>query len=106
MAISQRIVCLTLLGVFASIPVAAGESVPTFTRDVAPIFYENCVSCHRPGEFAPMSLITYDDARPWARAIKQRVEAREMPPWDAEPGHQTYVNDASLSLNEIQTISA
>jgi hypothetical protein len=45
-----------------------------------------------------MSLIDYDDARPWARAIKQRVEAREMPPWDAEPGHQEYVNDASLSL--------
>jgi len=105
-AVTERIVCLTLLGVFASIPVTAGESAPTFTRDVAPIFYENCVSCHRPGEFAPMSLITYDDARPWARAIKQRVEAREMPPWDAEPGHQTYVNDASLSLNEIQTISA
>ena len=89
------VVTLSLgLGVSASAEEAAG--VPTFTKDVAPIFFGNCVSCHRTGEFAPMSLMTYDDARPWARAIKQRVEAREMPPWYAEPGHQTYVNDASL----------
>jgi hypothetical protein len=64
---------------------------------VAPIFYGNCVACHRAGEFAPMSLMSYDDARPWARAIKQRVTAREMPPWNAEPGHQEYANDARLS---------
>ena len=99
------VVTLSLgLGVSASAEEAAG--VPTFTKDVAPIFFDNCVSCHRTGEFAPMSLMTYDDARPWARAIKQRVEAREMPPWYAEPGHQTYVNDASLTDDDVHTIAA
>src|SRR5437879_3133363 len=58
-----------------------GRSPVTFTKDVAPILQRSCVTCHRPGEMAPMSLMTYDDARPWARAIKTRVESREMPPW-------------------------
>src|SRR5499433_4244228 len=53
----------------------------TFTKDVAPIFYRSCVRCHRPDEIAPMSLLTYNEARPWARAIKERVLKREMPPW-------------------------
>src|SRR5437763_471784 len=53
----------------------------TFTKDVAPIFFRSCVRCHRPDEIAPMSLLTYNDARPWARAIKERVSRREMPPW-------------------------
>ena len=97
---------VTLLGLAPAAPAGADEAVPTFSKDVAPIFHEHCVACHRTGEFAPMSLMTYDDARPWARAIKQRVEAREMPPWYAEPGHQAYVNDASLSAGEIGTISA
>ena len=95
-----------ILALVVAVPAIAEEATPTFTKDVAPIFYENCVACHRNGEFAPMSLMTYDDARPWARAIKQRVEAREMPPWYAEPGHQEYVNDASLALDEISTIAA
>jgi hypothetical protein len=59
---------------------AAAPSVPTFTRDVAPILYQRCVSCHRQGEVAPMALLTYEDARPWAKAIKQKVIRREMPP--------------------------
>ena len=94
------------LGLAAAVPAGAEEAVPTFTKDVAPIFYEHCVACHRTGEFAPMPLMTYDDARPWARSVKQRVEGREMPPWYAEPGHQTYANDASLSTEEIATIAA
>ena len=56
---------------------------PTFSKDVAPILYSNCVVCHRPGEVAPMSLITYQNVRPWARAIKNKVVAHEMPPWGA-----------------------
>ena len=52
--------------------------VPTFTTDVAPILYKNCVSCHRPGEMGPMSLVTYSEARPWARAIRERVIARSL----------------------------
>ena len=60
-------------------------SAPTFSRDVAPILYKNCVGCHRPGEIAPMSLLTYAEARPWARAMTRRVTEGNMPPWHADP---------------------
>src|SRR5438067_12939176 len=78
----------------------------TFTKDVAPILYRSCVRCHRPDEIAPMSLLTYNDARPWARAIKERVLKREMPPWflDKTIGIQKYQNDPSLTDEEIATI--
>src|SRR5437870_6502143 len=78
----------------------------TFTKDVAPIFYRSCVRCHRPDEIAPMSLLTYNDARPWARAIKERVSKREMPPWflDKRIGIQHFKNDRSLSDEEIAII--
>ena len=73
--------------------------VPTFAKDVAPIFYRSCVNCHRPGQIAPMSLLTYEDARPWARSIKERVARREMPPWhiDKTVGIKEYKDDPSLS---------
>ena len=61
------------------------EKDVTFSRDVAPIVYNNCVYCHRPGEVAPFSLLTYQSARPWARAIKRMVAERRMPPWLADP---------------------
>ena len=83
----------------------AGRTV-TFNRDVAPIFYRNCVSCHRPEEIGPMSLVTYKDARPWARAIREKVVAREMPPWHADPQVGEFSNDARLSEQEIATIAA
>jgi len=78
----------------------------TFSRDVAPIFQQKCQICHRPGTTAPMSLLTYEEARPWARAIKQRVKAREMPPWSvsADRGIGRFKNDRSLTDREIQTI--
>ena len=79
---------------------------PTFTKDVAPILYKNCVACHRPNHLAPMSLITYDDTRPWARAVKAKVVAREMPPWGADSSVRTYKNDPSLSQAEIEVIVA
>jgi hypothetical protein len=86
-------------------PAAAGGDDPaTFTRDVAPILYKHCVECHRPTMFAPMSLITYEEARPWARAIKQRVSARTMPPWGADPTIGTFRNDPRLTDREISTI--
>jgi len=83
-------------------------AVPTFTRDVAPILFKSCASCHRPGEIAPMSLLSYADARPWARAIKQKVVSREMPPWYADPHFSavTFRNDRSLSQKEIDAIAA
>ncbi len=84
---------------------AAAQEV-TFARDVAPILYENCVTCHREGSFAPMSLLTYEDARRYARAIGYRVANRQMPPYhvDRTVGIQSFANDVSLSDDEIQTI--
>lgn len=79
----------------------------TFTRDVMPILQEHCQTCHRAGTFAPMSLMTYEEARPWARSIKQKVLAREMPPWfiDKNVGVQHFSNDASLTDQEIAIIA-
>jgi hypothetical protein len=85
---------------------AAADAPVTFTKDVAPILYKSCVECHRPTMFAPMSLTTYEEARPWARSIKQRVVARVMPPWGADPAHGVFKNDPSLTPREIDTISA
>jgi hypothetical protein len=70
---------------------------PTFAKDVAPVLYKNCVGCHRPGEMGPMSLVTYQDARPWARSIRDRVVARSMPPWFADPHYGTFSNDPTLT---------
>ena len=80
----------------------------TFTKDVKPILQANCEACHRPGAIAPMALLTYQDVRPWARAIKQRVTNREMPPWpyDRTVGIQELKYDRALSDQEIQTIAA
>ena len=78
----------------------------TFARDVAPILQENCQSCHRPGGMGPMPLVTYEDARPFAPLIRDRVENRRMPPWYIEPGIgvQDFKNDISLSDDQIRTI--
>jgi hypothetical protein len=96
--------------VFTSGPVAAqgaSAGAPTFNKDVAPIVYSKCASCHREGEVAPMSLITYEQVRPWARAIKNKVIAREMPPWGADPKETLPMrNDISLSDAQIQTMVA
>jgi len=82
------------------------ESGPTFTKDVAPIFYAKCVSCHRPGEVAPMSLITFRDVRPWASAIREKVTTRVMPPWHADRQYGSFRNDLSLTQREIDTIAS
>jgi mono/diheme cytochrome c family protein len=97
---------LLVLGAASLASAEAAEGTPTFTKDVAPILYENCVACHRPNHLAPMSLMTYDDARPWARAVKTKVLAREMPPWGADSSVRAYKNDTSLTQAEIDTISA
>ena len=78
----------------------------TFNRDVLPVLQRSCQQCHRPGTGAPMSLLTYEDVRPWARAIRERVVARQMPPWHADRSIGTYVADPSLSDREITTIAA
>jgi hypothetical protein len=81
-------------------------SSPVFTRDVAPILQDKCQACHRPGYIAPMAFMTYEQTRPWAKSIKARVAARQMPPWhiDKTVGIQHFKNDRSLSDAEIDTI--
>lgn len=76
----------------------------TFHRDVLPILQDNCQSCHRPGQIGPFSLLDYRGTRPWARAIRDRVIKREMPPWFADPHYGKFANDTSLSQQEIDTI--
>src|SRR5579872_2133850 len=78
----------------------------TFTKDIAPIFQAKCEECHRKDSMAPMSLVTYQEARPWARSIKERVAQRQMPPWhlDKTVGIQKFQNDRSLSDEQIATI--
>src|SRR5262249_40435722 len=85
---------------------ATAQAQVTFTKDVAPIFQERCQICHRPGTFAPMSLLTYEEARPWAKSIKEKILKREMPPWhiDKNVGIQRFSNDISLSDEEIAVI--
>ncbi len=85
---------------------AAGDA--TFARDVAPILQRSCQTCHRSGSMAPMSLVTYQETRPWARAIKEKVANRIMPPWhlDKTVGIQEFKNDISLSDEEIATVVA
>jgi len=79
----------------------------TFTKDIAPIFQERCQECHRPGSIAPMSLLTYEETRPWAKSIRQRVIQRQMPPWHIDPsvGVQKFKNDISLTSDQINTIA-
>jgi len=77
---------------------------PTFSKDVAPILYKNCVSCHRPGEIAPMPLLTYDQTRPFARSIRQRIQLGTMPPWHAEAAAGTFTNERRLTAEEKETL--
>ena len=81
------------------------ETVPTFTKDVAPILYEACVMCHRPGEVAPMSLISYRETRPWGRSIKNKVLSGEMPPWHADPTVGRFSNERRLTEAERDIIA-
>lgn len=85
---------------------AAVPANPTFTKDIAPIFQEKCEACHRPDSIAPMSLMTFEEARPWARSIKNRIETRQMPPWsiDRSVGIQQFKNDRSLSDDQVATV--
>ena len=70
---------------------AMAETTPTFSKDVAPILYKNCASCHRPGDIAPMSLLTYEQARPWAKSIREKVSLGLMPPWHATQPRGTFL---------------
>src|SRR5258708_25571830 len=80
------------------------SATPTFSKDVAPIFNSRCVECHRAGELAPMALTSFGEARPWAKAIRENVVTRTMPPWLADPAHGEFRNDRRLPQQEIDTI--
>jgi hypothetical protein len=97
-----------MVAMTVSMGAPAGEdSTPvTFNKDVLPILQKNCQSCHRPGEIAPMSFLTYKDTRPWAKAIKAAVVSRQMPPWFADPAYGHFANDRTLSDSTIKTLVA
>src|SRR5436190_20891120 len=102
-------VALLALGAMIAISENAGAqstTQATFTKDVAPIFQRSCQTCHRPDSFAPMSLLTYEDARPWAKAIKENIVKRNMPPWhiDRNVGISEFANSVALTDDEIATI--
>ena len=95
---------LTLSAAGAALATAANQ--PTFNKEVLPILQNRCQDCHRPGEAAPMSLLDYEHARPWAKSIKQAVLTKKMPPWFADPHYGKFSNDRSLSQAEIDTLVA
>lgn len=94
------IALLTLITAYS----ATAEDKITYTKDIAPIFYANCVDCHRPGEIAPFSLMDYDTIRPWAKSIRKVVHEKSMPPWHADSEKTEFLNDRSLSEEEIAKI--
>lgn len=106
MAVTLPLRVLALAPLAAILVAAPGLITPTFSRDVAPIFYERCVQCHRPGSIAPMSLLDYKSARPWARSVREAVLSRKMPPWFADPQYGHFSNDARLNARELATIKA
>src|SRR5437763_138281 len=89
--------CLFAFAISAAAWAAPAAKDVTFHKHVEAILQARCQQCHRPGEVAPMSLLTYKDARPWAKAIKEAVLVRKMPPWFADPGHGQFSNDRRLS---------
>jgi len=96
----MRTLLAAVVGTLVGATAAIAEETPTFYRDVLPILQTNCQTCHRPGEVAPMSLVTYEQARPWALAIKKATQSRAMPPWFAEPGITRYANEHEKVLSE------
>jgi len=98
---------LLLAASCAAIAAAAGANeTATFNKDVLPVLQKNCQSCHRPGEVAPMSLLTYQEARPWAKAIKAAVLSKKMPPWFADSKYGHFDNERRLTDAEVKTLTA
>jgi len=102
--IGMLVVVLAAVMIFATATSKSNASTVTFTKNVAPILFKNCAECHRPGEIAPMSLMTYQEVRPWAKSIRERVVEGSMPPWSADPKYGHWANDPRLSKQEIDTI--
>jgi hypothetical protein len=101
----MRTALIALLATLVGASVAAADT-PTFYKDVLPILQANCQTCHRPGEVAPMSLLTFEQARPWAKAIQKAVVSRQMPPWFADPQVGHFSNERRLNTRDIDLINA
>jgi Copper type II ascorbate-dependent monooxygenase, C-terminal domain len=97
--------CLSLC-VTVAVTQALAQSQVNFSKDVAPIFFQKCAACHRPNDVAPMSLLSYQSARPWAKAIREAVLSKKMPPWHADPAYGEFKDDARLTPAQIETIRA
>ena len=103
----KTISCALLISVsFSVVAAAASAPKPTFTKDVAPILYNRCAECHRSGQIGPMSLLTFKEARPWAKSMREAVLKHTMPPWLADPRYGHFENDRHLAQQEIDTIVA
>jgi mono/diheme cytochrome c family protein len=101
---TPRLATFALGAAILAVPSPAAAQAPTYTKDVAPILFKHCAQCHRPTEVAPMSLMTYEEVRPWARSIKNKVVTGEMPPWGVGKTTLTFANDRHLSERDIRTI--
>src|SRR5580698_7583705 len=96
---------ILVAGLMMSVVAMAGDGPsPTFHRDVLPILQKNCQGCHRPGQVAPMSFISYQSTRPWAKAIRAAVLAGKMPPWSADPQYGRFLNNPTLMQSAIKTL--
>src|SRR5688572_29657987 len=103
-SIDRRPTVMRLLCVFPLLAWSLTAGQATFHKDVLPILQKNCQGCHRPGEAAPFSLLTYAEARPWAKAIRESVRLKRMPPWFADPHVGKFANDRSLAQSDIDTL--
>ncbi len=101
--LSPAIPCAAIFALLA-LRATQAAPVPTFSKDVAPILYSHCASCHRPGDIAPMSLLTYEEARPWAKSIREQVSLGQMPPWHSVDARGTFSNDRRLTAAEKETL--
>src|SRR6266699_1635495 len=101
---SAAVLAITMTAGVTMAAESAAGTTRTFNKDVAAILYNNCVTCHRPNQIAPMSLISFKEVRPWARAIKEKVLKGEMPPWRADPRFGTFRNDRRLNPEQIKTV--
>src|SRR2546430_5384788 len=109
---TRGILTMRAAGLFRVVPALAAmvplsaAAPPTFTRDIAPILYKHCATCHHPNDIAPMPLLSYKQVRPWAASIKEATLSRKMPPWKADPRVGKWSNDPRLNDAEIAAIKA
>jgi len=99
-------IALTVIALVGKAALLPGETTApvTFNKEILPILQRNCQTCHRPGQIGPMSFLTYQSTRPWAKAMKAAVLSRKMPPWFADPQYGHFANDRSLKQSEIETL--